>query len=80
MLFFNKTYSSLKLLTFFVVESLAKVFESIREDYMCKHKYVNFVSGLLSLASSKDLKRQCSTWQYGISCKNDLGLWIVIIF
>ena len=48
---------------------------------MCKYKYVKYGElciGLLRLASSKDLKWQCSTWQYGISCEVGSGFLDVI--
>ena len=43
---------------------------------MCKHKYVNFVSGLLRLVSSKDSENaQHDRVEFPV--KTDLALWII---
>ena len=48
---------------------------------MCKHKYVKygrlFIRASLRLNSGKDLQWQFSTWQYGISCKDGSGFWLL---
>ena len=61
----NKTHTFSQLLTTY-------------HTYLCKRKYVKHGKLCIRASeagrpSSKDLKWQCSTWHYGISCKNGSG-------